>query len=954
MTAPERFVTALLRFVKMGPMPMRAAKTETLAEMGVHRVAASFEDLRWGPVINRPHDLGTDIFVQVWPRGFDIGVVIGVQVKTGDSYFLRPEGDRSTPDGWWYTERTMDHFDYWIGHALPHLLVLHHHGTHASYWVHLTADAVKDTGRGAKILVPSRNTLDADHVDALLAVARAARSNVPFEGTAWAGGTVMASSDQLRFAMIAPRLIATRQRDWLQETPTPEQVVAMIARAQFDRLDNLRTSDEFLGPESSKRIPSIVEAAGSSDWRWRFTAALEIRIMRDDLAPLRDCVESADTPDRTAAATVALVSALIEHGHYVEALGHLDAAIECDEAAPVDSAWLRIQRARIHLELGDLVAAREDANQALGVRNLAPHDVTASAIDGSAQALIFTTASWEGKDFGSVIQSADTAVSWWRAQTTLGGMEAVADRTFQAWSHDPSTTIGTDQANNQLYVAALSAGHAGDHGAWRHLFALLAQDCLLRLDRTSPVETVADALRMLRQAGADKALKHAFVRIATDGPCQAVTAVADDLDFDRSTHTTIFADLALVQHTGDLFSLEAARRCLRWLASSFDDPSRLLTLATSRSFDPQALILETMGGLTDTIPDEVADFVASRLPEADLRGRQVLVVMWQTLLQSLPNDIWTPERVDVLLVNGIPDDQHALRYAILGLAKNHNSAARSVIEQELLEGSLQALLAARYVHDLDGALLVTVRSRLKRAIQKVRREAEAARTIIDGFDPAYVLGVILLSHPSREDASCLCELLADETVARSKKQPLLQLMAGRAAEFRALLGDHLLAVVERAAQAGGNTADPTVNPDIRGEAIFITAVLKACEPDVGIAFGKLLSGTESDRQWAARLVAQAPVDHYESALLTLIHDQDPVVRRAAASGIARLAVSHRGSDAVLDAVRVAASDPGRVAPLAIAAALAAADELPSNLEAIRASLVGHPSAMVRIGASRRR
>ncbi|HEY5193441.1 MAG TPA: DUF4365 domain-containing protein [Solirubrobacteraceae bacterium] len=937
-------------------MPMRAAITETLAEKGINRVAASFEDLRWGPVINKPHDLGTDIFVQVWPRGFDIGVVIGVQVKTGNSYFRRPEGDPSAPDGWWYPEVTKDHFDYWTGHALPHLLVLHDDKKDISYWVHITTDAVEDTGKGAKILVPSENTLDAAHVDALLAVAGTARSNVPFEGTTWTGGAATASTDQLRFAMIAPRLIATRQRAWFQETPTPEQVVAMIARGQFDTIDNLRDpGNAFLGMKPSKKVPPIVEAASSGDWRWRFTAALEERIMRDDLAPLEACVETADMPDRKVAAAVALVSACIERGQYAEALTYLDAAIEPDDVAPVDNAWLHIQRARIHLERGDVTAARADANLALGVRNVAPHDVTASAIDGSAQALIFSTAPWEEKDFGSVIQSADTAVSWWRAQTTLGGLEAVTERTFKTWAGDRSTTIdGPDHANNQLYVAALAAGHVGDHGAWRHLFTLLAQDTLLRLDNGSPVEGVTEGLRMLRQAGADKELKQALLHIANDGPCRAITAVADGLDLDRSTHTTIFADLALIQHAGDLFSLDAARHCLQWLAAGFDDPARLLRLATSRSFDPHALLLETMSGLTDTIPDDISNFVVSRLPQADLRDRQLLVAMWQRLLQSLPDDIWTSARIGALLANGIPDDQHPLRYPILGIAKTHNSAAKDVIEHELLAGSLQALLAARYVNNLDGALLVTVRDRLKQAIQQIRTDAAAGKTTLGGLDPAYVLGVILLSHPSDDDASCLAELLADAAVARSKKQPLLGLMAERATEFRALLGDQLLEVVEKAAQAGPEATDPTFSPDITGEAIFITEVLKAREPDFGIAFGKLLAGTGSHRKWAAHLAAQAPGEHYASALLTLVRDQDPLVRTQAAGGIARLAVSSRGSEAVLDALRVAAADPGRAAPIAIAAELGAADELPVDLEAIRASLVDHPSAAVRVGASRRR
>lgn len=167
---------------------MRAQRTEQIAESGVHRVMARFEDLGWGPIENKPHDLGTDIFVQVRERGFDLGSMVGVQVKTGPAYFKRHEGDPSAPEGWWYAESTKDHFDYWTSHALPHLLVLHDHTANTSYWVHVTADGVVDTGRGARILVPSTNTLDANHRDELMAIAGTARADVPFEGTVWAGG----------------------------------------------------------------------------------------------------------------------------------------------------------------------------------------------------------------------------------------------------------------------------------------------------------------------------------------------------------------------------------------------------------------------------------------------------------------------------------------------------------------------------------------------------------------------------------------------------------------------------------------------------------------------------------------------------------------------------------------------------------------------------------------------
>ncbi|MDQ2760581.1 MAG: hypothetical protein M3Y17_09185 [Actinomycetota bacterium] len=137
-------------------------------------------------------------------------------------------------------------------------------------------------------------------------------------------------------------------------------------------------------------------------------AAFEARVLREDRNLLRDAVASADEADRKVAATVALAAALIEVGAYDDALAALADVIDADVAAPIDAAWLHIQRARAYLELGQLPAARADADLALGARNIAPHDVTASAIAGAAQALIYSTASWEQQDFGSVIEATDT------------------------------------------------------------------------------------------------------------------------------------------------------------------------------------------------------------------------------------------------------------------------------------------------------------------------------------------------------------------------------------------------------------------------------------------------------------------------------------------------------------------------------------------------------------------
>lgn len=942
-------------------MPMRESKTNQVGESGVSSVMSQFQDLGWGPVANKSHDLGTDIFVQVRERLFDIGVVLGVQVKTTDNpesehgYLSRPKGDPESPEGWWYAEGTKDHFDHWATHALPHILVVRDHESGTSYWVHVTSDRVEDTGKGAKILVPASNTLDADHLGGLLDVAKTARSQVPFEGTAWTGGAAFAAStDLLRFALVAPRLVISPGRSSFtqQDELTPEEAVALMAQARFDRINHLRGSDdEFLGKRPAM-IPSHAEAASSADWRWRFAAAIESRILDSDNRLLMAGLNAAKEPHQRAAAVVALTAALIETGHHAEAIDHLTRAIDADDQAPVDHAWLHAQRARAHLELGDLPSARADADRALIAGSVAPHDPTASAITGVSLTLIFNTASWEEKDYGSVIKGSDTAVSWWRNQMAATGLTALNQRVFKAWASDTSTTIGgSDDANNQLYVAALSAGHAGDHGAWRHYYTLLAQDTLLRVTNADPPDKVADALRMLRQAGAHKELKQALMRIANDGPCRAVTIAGDELDLERSTHTTIDADLALVSEVGDLLSQESAVRALRWLVQVYEDPAPLLRLTVGTAFDPRARVLEIILGLVEAIPDEVTEFVVRNLPEAELGEYALRINMWDRLLRSLPRSAWTLDRVERLLGGSLPPADHPLRLAILGICRHRSSEANVALLQELRAGSLAALISTNTVSDLDGESLHAVKARLIEAVDQIRADAANGTVKIGGLDPAYALGVIVLSHPDSEAANRLVDLVADPAVAGENKQGVLQLMARRAPDFRALVGDRLLEAADAAAASIGGETPTAFGVDVTGEAVFLVETLRGTEPESGMAFRRLVSGRPSQRMWAAHLAAQASGDQYISALLVLASDPDPHVRTQAAGGLTRLAVDGVGGGTVLEALRAAALDPGRGVPIAIAAQLRQAATLAPALQRLREALADHPSATVRAAAS---
>jgi hypothetical protein len=245
---------------------MESSASEQTAATGIHAVRGAFTRIGWGTVENALHDLGTDLFLLARDaQGLELGLVVGAQVKTGPSYFGSPGQSENGRPGWWYAESSRTHFDMWASYGVPHLLVLHDLDTSASYWVHVTAEAIVSTGVGAKVLVPAANTVDAEHLDELLAVAASRLSGRRWEGSAWAGGPSLLPRDLLRHALIAPRLVAPHPNAGDAGRLTPEQAAALLAQVRPEALE----SAAAVQPE----VPTLAEARESPEWLWRFVGA---------------------------------------------------------------------------------------------------------------------------------------------------------------------------------------------------------------------------------------------------------------------------------------------------------------------------------------------------------------------------------------------------------------------------------------------------------------------------------------------------------------------------------------------------------------------------------------------------------------------------------------------------------------------------------------------------------
>lgn len=926
---------------------MRASRQEQVGGAGVSAVSEAFERLGWGVAENARHDVGTDLLVFARDeRRFDLGLVVGVQVKAGGSYFREPARDMDGAAlGWWFRDADRAHVDAWVSHGLPHLIVLHCPNTRTSYWVHVTADVVKRAGRGAKVLVPKANTVDDEHRDALLGVAVAPRPRVEWEGSAWTGAATLAPRDLLRHALVVPRLVAPHPNVGHRTPVTPEQAVALLVQERG------RDLVEFAATHAD--VPNLAVAAESPQWSWRFVGALADRLTTGEIGGLLAVAEDAPDPAKRTAATVTVAAGLLEEGRADQAITRLEAALAFDDAEPVDHAWLTVQHARACAEVGRMDEAHAGALDVQKIRVTHPGDVTGTAIAGVAAVLLFNTSAWEQHNVADVVTGMDTTASWWRTQTMSWGLVALTERTFKGWARDTSVTWGgVDVVRKHLISASLTANYVADHGGWRHLSGLLGRDALMRLERDADPEIVRRGLDTLRLAGDEDALKLAVLRIAANGPASAIALAAADVDLEVSTHTTGPADLALLQYGGDLIDEATADRSMGWLLASLRDSSKFRA-RTNPSYLLPARLVGTLTACVLAASPRSRRLVVNHLMSLPAQKDWYLAAAWAEVVNVLPDKAW--DEGAALRVGKLADSfDSVLRLPLLGVSARYDATAREQLVEAAAGGSLDALAVLGDVQALPTEAVHKLIAVLTELADKQVSDARSGSFRGGGHDVGYALALLNVWHPEAANWVPLLNLLQETTVIGKDKRGALRLLADLVKhlpnDVRPRLGEISVAVARQpvpvhAARFGNHR-------DAVGAAADLAAALGGLNDDEGAdRLLELLSGDSDHRCWAARVASRLARPADTGVLVVLAHDPEPEVRATAASGLASLVATARGGELAVNVLQRCLQDPGTKVPLGIALTLAGVSDRSPDAEVALTVLRGHASAYVRTTAT---
>jgi len=139
--------------------------TEVTGQLGVNAVGLAVSKLGWSFHPNSSPEYGIDGEIEVVEGERRSGKILKVQIKSGHSWFKE-----STPLGFIY--RGDDpHIRYWLGHAVPVLIMLHDPTTELTYWENIEPSKIYSTGSGWKIEVPHAQLLDANSAHLLRGIA---------------------------------------------------------------------------------------------------------------------------------------------------------------------------------------------------------------------------------------------------------------------------------------------------------------------------------------------------------------------------------------------------------------------------------------------------------------------------------------------------------------------------------------------------------------------------------------------------------------------------------------------------------------------------------------------------------------------------------------------------------------------------------------------------------------
>lgn len=923
---------------EINKMQMRLSREDQIGEAGQAAAISFFNDLGWGPLPTGKHDLGTDLFVQIRADDLvDLGMMLGVQVKTGDSWFRR-QAEVDGRSGWWFTENDNKHRSYWSDHHIPHILLMQDESRTRRHWVRLDRKTIESTGQGIKVFVPADQTLSGQVAEEWVALVADARKLHSFEGASWSFDiTQVPEEDWPRYALLAPRIVAPHANRGYAADINWAEALALAVQADHRRWYGFA--------QERQNVPSADEAATSDDPGWRFAAAVA-----QWMAGPTDQLEALayiDLPQPLRIAHAICMSLMLDSRGDRSAALDLLAGLQDSEHPSIDQAWIALHRGWLHYEQGDFEDADTQVNLSVAMHNSFPSGLVNSAIRSAGVVALFDMAPFMTGDIAAVVQASDSTLSWWRNHQIENALNGYLRNSFKRWADDGSITFGqSDSTHNDLVSAQFSARLLGNRRSARYA-AYLRAIANLTLPR-GPHAKPADQFGTLREAGYHSELVDALKRFRRDGPLAPLAEYMSDVQPASATTTSMRASLKSLEEAGAYLEPARAHEWLSYLLDAFNDPTA--HIARYRlEFDPRRDLLEAIAGLdVHYRPEDEVRLIQIALT-LDSDADQLLIGRLQRCLRGMRDEAVAGCASDFAARAAALEPSSWAARLLVDTASPYDVSARAEVSRRLLAGDLNSIPNGFHIDELTVGEASALIERLRADVASFVGQFNGIA--LGGADPYLTLAMIAHAGPEqlRDEAwDTLLDALAHTDVIHERKSASIDYLADTIDTIHTIRIPRIIDIAtELREQPPRFSGISFANTEPHAPACR-RLLLAASEEDEAWrqTIGEMLLGTPDDRTFAIRTLTTRP--GHELLLIALSKDDDHITARQALHGLARRATEEAEIARLASTVLLNALERGgEEAALHVGGGVVAASHRCPESAPLIAALRHHQSATLR-------
>ncbi|AYJ32744.1 DUF4365 domain-containing protein [Corynebacterium xerosis] len=586
---------------------MKAPKSEWVSQVGVSLVKAEFQSLGWAVVEDLGHDLGIDLYVR--PRnesGYEYGVIMGVQVKTGQSYFAEVYREEGRGVGWWYRENDMKHFNYWLKNAFQTLVVLVDESARICYWAHVNEDTVEIAGKGAKIGIRDSFQIGEGSREAITSIALLQRKYIGWYGSPTMIVGKIAEDDVLRTCLVAPKVTAMKNVDSDSRVTGMQALSSMIL--MDDRILRAFNSANGRGPDIFQsrniEIPDRVAVENDGDWPWVACYAMYDWLAEGDDTAIRLLDQYAETNSERVASLVVKLAVERFGTRSLSVPDQLTELLNRGNLNEIDRAWLSVHQAALLQENGYTREAFELAMKVQSVGRSFQEDVTAQSISAVASLIALNTFGLISPAPGDLLGQVDNAAFWWRNGQVELGLEFHLNQSYKNELQRGVETIGGyDAASVRFYSASLISAFMADVQGWRRAQSLLGKHKTVSHYFTVDSRDYLGLLLELWNSGDSSSLELILRRLPEMGKAAVVVKFFRDIDLERYSARNLLCTIRAASAVADYLPSCVANDAAEWLVGLVLDPTEEQLRQSSR-FDRLHYCLKSLGALLPSIPYE--------------------------------------------------------------------------------------------------------------------------------------------------------------------------------------------------------------------------------------------------------------------------------------------------------------------------------------------------------------